>query len=376
MLKYLNKTKMLIPHQKLNIRTKDILKGSVNYLNNSKLNLSSLKKYVHHKHLHWAGSARFAITQTLQSISPKGGLRVGLPAFTCKVIADSIKNANCSPAFYDSSIISGYKHIKEIISDIDALLLPHNMGFVSELDKIQKLCRKNNVEFIEDCAQALGATYNNQLAGSFADRSVYSFNMSKGFFLGGLIASNYKLINISSHGRLNGKCYPIKEIAKATAQGIISGPFFNKNIFSVTNKFLKTELHKKHLALPYKMPKYAQYIIAEQLKSYHEILKLRKRNAEICMSELEGIADFVKPLKNSSPSWLYFVLFDKNRAKLRKALLKENVDIVPSYTFYDLTRKSEIATMTSERQAIFSLHRPTSEIEYIVKKIKKVKRWI
>ena len=139
---------MLIPHQKLNIRTKDILKGSVNYLNNSKLNLSSLKKYVHHKHLHWAGSARFAITQTLQSISPKGGLRVGLPAFTCKVIADSIKNANCSPAFYDSSIISGYKHIKEIISDIDALLLPHNMGFVSELDKIQKLCRKNNVEFI------------------------------------------------------------------------------------------------------------------------------------------------------------------------------------------------------------------------------------
>ena len=94
------------------------------------------------------------------------------------------------------------------------------------------------------------------------------------------------------------------------------------------------------------------------------------------MSELEGIADFVKPLKNSSPSWLYFVLLDKNRAKLRKALLKENVDIVPSYTFYDLTRKSEIATMTSERQAIFSLHRPTSEIEYIVKKIKKVKRWI
>lgn len=364
---------MLIPHQKLNIRSKDIIKGSIRYINNSKLDLSLLQKYISHKHLYWTGSARYGITQLLQSISVKGGLKVGLPAFTCNVVADAINNTQCKPTFYDSSIISGYDQIRSIIQDIDLLILPYNMGFMSQIDKIQKLCRINNVELIEDCATALGASYNNQYAGTFANKSVYSFNMSKGFFLGGLIASNHKLSNANSSEELNGKCYPIKEIAKLSAQGLIAQPFFNKNMFSLTNKLLQTELHKKHPALNYRMPKFAQYIIAEQLKRFRKVLEIRKKNAEYCMQELDGVIDFVQPIKNSVPSWLYFVLLDKDRNKIIKALRKEKVDLVPSYTFYDLSGKNEIAQKTADRQFIFALHRPKTEIKYIVKKIKKVK---
>lgn len=361
---------MLIPHQKLNIRTSDVLKGYANCLSNKKLKIKPLKKFIPKKHLYWTGSARFGITQALQSISPKGGLRVGLPTYTCYVITDSIKNAKCQPIFYDSSIISGYNHIKEIISDIDVLLLPHNMGFVSKMDKIQKLCKQNCVELIEDCASATGATYNNQLIGTFTDKSVYSFNISKGFFLGGLVGSDTP-IRIKK-----GKSYPLFNLIKISGEGFWAQTYFNKTLFPITNIPLQTELHTKHPPLQYSMPRLGTYIILEQFKRFKKTLEIRKHNAEYCMKELDGIINFVRPVKNSSPSWLNFVLLDKNRDKIIKVLRKEKVDVVTNHTFWDLSGKSELAQKTTNQTFLFALQRPKDEIEYIIKKIKKVKKWI
>ena len=279
---------MLIPHQKLTVRTNDIVRGSFNYLSNSKLDLKILKKYVPKKNYIWTSSARFALTQSLK---PK--LRVGLPAFTCSVILDSIKSAKCKPIFYNSELTTDYKLLKEKISEMDTLILPYNMGFIPQIDRIQKLCKKNCVELIEDCATALGAKYNNQYVGTFSNKSVYSFNISKGFFLGGLIASNTEL------PKPKGKKYPVRDIVKTSLQGIIANKFFNKKLFPLTNKLLQGELHKKHPTLEYRIPKYAQHVIAEQLKRYENTLKIRKKNAEYCMNELEGIINFEKPINNS-----------------------------------------------------------------------------
>ena len=57
-------------------------------------------------------------------------------------------------------------------------------------------------------------------------------------------------------------------------------------------------------------------------------------------------------------------------------LRKQKIDIVPSYTFWDLSGKSELADRTARYQFIFALQRPRSEVEYIIKKIKKVMKWI
>lgn len=352
---------MLIPHQKLNVRTSDILHGLSRYYAHSPLHFADFEKYFPQKNFYWTGSARFGLSQCL---SPK--LRVGLPSFTCSVLLDSIKHSQCTPVFYDASIISGVEFIKEKIADMDVLLLPYNMGFLSDISKIKRLCKQNNVLLIEDCATALGAKFDNQPVGSFGDRSVYSFNISKGFFLGGLVASNDKLIFDK------GSAYPASSLLKTYTEGLLAQTFFDKRIYPVTSRLLSSELHKKQPLLNHKMPLSAKYVVNEQLKRFDSVLLRRRENASLCMSELDGVIDFVRPIRNSVPSWLYFVLLDKRRDSLIKSLRAEGVDIVPSYTFSDLNKTYGIAYKTQQEQMIFALDRPATEIEYIIRKIKKV----
>jgi dTDP-4-amino-4,6-dideoxygalactose transaminase len=353
---------MLIPHQKLAVKAKDIVNGSVGYICDSALDFRILGRYIPKKHVSWVGSARYGLCK---SLSPKS--RVGIPAFTCSVVLDAIRNAGCTPVFYDSSVITGISLLKEHISEMDTLILPYNMGFIPEIDKISRLCKQNSVELIEDCATAMGAKFDGLPVGRYGSKSVYSFNLSKGFFLGGLVASDDSL-------SFDGHCYPYSSIGKTVAEGLVASCFFNKHIYPLTESFLQSELHKKHPALDYRMPKYAMHILSEQFKRFESTLKRRRANASLCMSELDGVIDFVHPIAQSSPSWLYFVLLDKNRVQIMKALHREHVDVVPSYTFYDLSNGSPIAQKTAAEQMIFALDRPQSEIEYIIQKIKKVCR--
>jgi len=352
---------MLIPHQKLNVQTSDIFNGLTRYYAHKPLHFPEFMKYFPQKYFYWTGSARFGLSQCL---SPK--LRVGLPSFTCSVLLDSIKHASCTPVFYDASVISGVEFIKEKIADMDVLLLPYNMGFLSDVVRIKRLCKQNNVQLIEDCATALGAKFNELPVGSFGDRSVYSFNISKGFFLGGLIASNDKLPFGS------GSPYPILPLLKTYAEGVLAQTFFDKRVYPLTSHLLSCELHKKQSLLNYKMPLSAKYIVNEQLKRFDSVLSRRRENALLCLEELDGVIDFVRPISGSTPSWLYFVLLDKRRDLLMKRLRAEGVDIVPSYTFSDLSRTYGIGHKTAQEQMIFALDRPSDEIEFIIRKIKKV----
>ena len=113
-------------------------------------------------------------------------------------------------------------------------------------------------------------------------------------------------------------------------------------------------------------------IITLREETRNKILKLRRNNANYCMKELKGIVDFIKPIKNTKPSWLYFVIKSKNRDKLRVRLLKEKIDVQPLLTFQDLSN-GKLASKFEKEHLIFALYRNKWEIDYIIKKIKKIK---
>jgi dTDP-4-amino-4,6-dideoxygalactose transaminase len=47
------------------------------------------------------------------------------------------------------------------------------------MDQVQAICRRYNLILIEDCAQALGATFRGRLAGTFGQASIFSFGRDK-----------------------------------------------------------------------------------------------------------------------------------------------------------------------------------------------------
>ena len=247
---------------------------------------------------------------------------------------------------------------------IEALVLPYNFGFLPNISKIKKECEKKGIILIEDCSQALGAKYQRKLAGSFGDYAFYSFGISKNIgFAGGALGSNKK-------EALNLKNYPQKELTKLIIKGFAAKFILNPKIYN--KKLIQKELLKDQEGLNYKMPSLAKKIILTQSERYNKILNIRTKNANLCLKELEGIIDLVKPVKNTEPAWLYFILLSKKRKEIIKKLWKEKVDLQPMLTFKDLSKNSKLATKAEKEHFGFALYRPRKEIEFIIKKIKKV----
>ena len=56
-----------------------------------------------------------------------------------------------------------------------AIMLAHALGNPFNLDIVTELCKKYNLWLIEDCCDALGATYKGQMVGTFGDIATLSF---------------------------------------------------------------------------------------------------------------------------------------------------------------------------------------------------------
>ncbi len=325
-----------------------------------------IRRYIPNKYLYWVGSGREALRQILINLK---GKRVGIPAYTCHVVLEAVKRAGKTPVLYDSSVVADISDIKKIIKKIDVLVLCYNFGFLPEIDKIADLCKKNKVILIEDCAQALGAKYKGRLAGSFGDYAFYSFGISKNIgFCGGMIGSKEK-INIAGL-----KKFPKKKLLKTIIEVIVSPIFFNKYFYPFTRKFLRKELVKEQESLSYTLPRFAKKVILNQFRRYSKILKTRKRNAEYCSKELKGIIDFIKPIKNSNPSCLYFTILTKNRRMLINNLLKEKMELGEMKTFQCFDSNCKKAMKTEQEILTFALYRKFKEMKFMTNKINKVCR--
>lgn len=56
-----------------------------------------------------------------------------------------------------------------------AIMLAHSLGNPFNLDVVTALCKKYGLWLVEDCCDALGATYNGQMVGTFGDIATLSF---------------------------------------------------------------------------------------------------------------------------------------------------------------------------------------------------------
>ena len=61
----------------------------------------------------------------------------------------------------------------------------HTFGHPAKIDDIVSVCNQFNIPVVEDSAESLGSTYNNQHTGTFGLFGIFSFNGNKTITTGG-----------------------------------------------------------------------------------------------------------------------------------------------------------------------------------------------
>ena len=115
--------------------------------------------------------------------------------------SNAILHNNAVPYFTDIKLDSGNIDISTVdFRDASAILPVHLYGnIIDDMEKLLKIKEKYNLFFIEDVAQAHGATFKNKKAGSFGDAGCFSFYSTKNMTVGGdggmITTNNKKLYN-------------------------------------------------------------------------------------------------------------------------------------------------------------------------------------
>lgn len=96
---------------------------------------------------------------------------------------------------------------KRITSKTKAIIAVHMLGNPCDMNKLSYLCKKYNLILIEDVAQALGGSYENQMLGSFGLFGAFSLNCFKIITAGdgGFLTTNndelyHKVFSFHDHG--------------------------------------------------------------------------------------------------------------------------------------------------------------------------------
>lgn len=204
-----------------------------------------------------------------------------------------------------------------------AIMLAHTLGNPFNLEKVMEICRKHNLWLIEDTCDALGATYNNQLVGTFGDIGTLSFypahhiTMGEG---GAVFTNNSELKTIAESFRDWGRdCYCAPGCDNTCGcrfeqqQGDLPFGYDHKYIYS-------------HLGYNLKISDMQAACGLAQLDKVEGFIQKRRENFDYLHNRLQSLTDYLKLPKatpNSNPSWFGFpITLTENAGVERVDLLR------------------------------------------------------
>jgi len=154
-------------------------------------------KYLGLKHAVAVASGTDALHLALRASGISEGDEVITSPFTFVATAEAISYIGATPVFCDiepnTFNIDPAKIQQKITKKTKAILPVHLYGLPANMGPIVELAKKNGLKVIEDCAQSIGAEYDNKKVGSLGDAGAFSFFPTKNlgcFGDGGLVATN------------------------------------------------------------------------------------------------------------------------------------------------------------------------------------------
>ena len=165
---------------------------------------NEVTKYCNVKYAAGVSNGTDAIKLSLAGLGIKCGEGVLCPAFTYYATAGAITSMGAIPVFVDidpqtynmsvqnlEEAIKGKRNVK-----IKAIVPVHLYGQCADMDSILNVARKYKLKVIEDTAQAFGAEYRGEKAGTMGDCGTVSFFPGKNlgaFGDAGMVLTNNKI---------------------------------------------------------------------------------------------------------------------------------------------------------------------------------------
>lgn len=211
-----------------------------------------------------------------------------------------------------------------------AIMLAHSLGNPFNLDVVTAVCKKHNLWLVEDCCDALGATYNGQLVGTFGDIGTLSFypahhiTMGEG---GAVFTNNAELKLIAESFRDWGRdcyCPPGKDNTcdkrfcwtKKELGGDLPDGYDHKYTYS-------------HLGYNLKITDMQAACALAQMDRLDEFIAKRRANFTYLKNRLASCEQFLhlpEATPNSNPSWFGFPVVLKVEAGVSRTDLLNFLD--------------------------------------------------
>ena len=143
-----------------------------------------------------------ALTSLLSEMLPeplRPGDEVITPAATFPTTLAPIVQNSLLPVFVDCEIGTYNADLDQVEAAISprtrAIVLPHTLGNVFDLDRVAALCKKHALYLVEDTCDALGSKWDGKLVGTFGDFASMSFYPAHHITMGegGAVATNKAL---------------------------------------------------------------------------------------------------------------------------------------------------------------------------------------
>jgi dTDP-4-amino-4,6-dideoxygalactose transaminase len=137
-------------------------------------------------------SGTAALHLSLLAMGIGDGDEVIMPSFVCTALLNAVGYVGASPVIADINPLTyniDPDDVKKRLTDrTRAIVVPHLFGLPADLESLQAL----NVPIIEDCAQAVGGSYNGAPLGTLGDAGIFSFYATKMMACGegGMVVSN------------------------------------------------------------------------------------------------------------------------------------------------------------------------------------------
>ena len=209
-----------------------------------------------------------------------------------------------------------------------AIMLAHSLGNPFNLDVVAALCRKYDLWLVEDCCDALGATYNGRMVGTFGDIATLSFypahhiTMGEG---GAVFTNNAELKLIAESFRDWGRdcyCAPGRDNT------------CNKRFCWKLGDLPEGYDHKytySHLGYNLKITDMQAACALAQMDRLEEFIAARRANFAYLRERLQSCAEFLhlpEATPDSDPSWFGFLMTLKDTAGVKRtdliAYLEQN----------------------------------------------------
>lgn len=141
-----------------------------------------MAKLLGHKHVVATNAGTSSLLACLAALGIGMGDEVIVPGYTFIASISTIVMMNAIPvlAEIDDSLTIDPDKIEQLITPRTKAIVPvHMLGNPCKMDKIMEIAKKHNLYVIEDCCQAVGASFQGKCCGTIGDMGAYSLNVFK-----------------------------------------------------------------------------------------------------------------------------------------------------------------------------------------------------